>query len=254
MKKTWIKVKRGLLQPKHREAMGVKVWLFFYMLDRANWDTGKIADWTDQDAADDNEMPIRTVRDQRQGLEDAGYIACVQVGSRQIITIFDYVSPRSYDGQVLNARGSGIQQAMAMDYEDQEGNIKVSPLGDIKVSTDQMGDTEGDTEGDPKSVTLPYTHSSHITQDQLTDAWQYTLGELQGIHDRAGFITYINPLKLQGFKDGKIQFFIANNYARDWLMTRGVANEIAGFMRAYLKTAVQTEITTKILEAPCFRR
>jgi hypothetical protein len=42
MRKTWIKVKRGILEPKHIEKLGVAWYLYFYILDNADWDTGTI--------------------------------------------------------------------------------------------------------------------------------------------------------------------------------------------------------------------
>jgi len=45
MKKQWISIKRGLIRdPKHRIVMGECVWLFQYMIDIADWNTGKIPD------------------------------------------------------------------------------------------------------------------------------------------------------------------------------------------------------------------
>lgn len=261
MKKTWIKVKRGLLQKKHRDALGVRVWLYFYMLDRANWDTGKITGWTDQDAADDNEMALRTVRDQRQDIEAAGYIACQQVGQHQVITIFDYVSPRSYDGQVLNPRGTGIPQTIALDFDDEvtaenallNGYTKVLFQGDTKVATGPQGNTEGDTEGDPLNGTLPYTHRSHITQDRLHDAWGFAIGQLQGTIDRASFITYINPMKIQVFQDNTVHFFISNKYAADWIRSHSIDKEIERFMSGILRQKINVEITTVIKETACIQ-
>ena len=66
MKKTWIKIKRGFLQPEHRDAIGIRVWLYMFMVDQADWDTGVIYDWKDQNAADELGMPIGTLRQQRQ--------------------------------------------------------------------------------------------------------------------------------------------------------------------------------------------
>ena len=49
-KKTWIKVKRGLLAPKHRELLGVRFWLYMYLLDKTEWETGIVYGWKDKDA------------------------------------------------------------------------------------------------------------------------------------------------------------------------------------------------------------
>ena len=102
MKKTWIKIKRGLLEPKHRDRIGIRIWLYFYILDIANWDAGKVFEWRDNDAAEDLDMPKRTIRQQRQQLESDDYITCELAGNKQIITINNYTNPRKYDGEVIN--------------------------------------------------------------------------------------------------------------------------------------------------------
>ena len=40
--KTWIKLKRGILEKKHRDELGIRIWLYLYMLDIVDWDTGII--------------------------------------------------------------------------------------------------------------------------------------------------------------------------------------------------------------------
>ena len=74
MKKTWIKIKRGLLEPKHREILGIRIWLYIHMLDRTDWETGIIYGWKDKDEAEDLSMPWRTLQQQRQQLEKLSLI------------------------------------------------------------------------------------------------------------------------------------------------------------------------------------
>ena len=93
MKKLWISIKRGLIRdPKHRVAMGECVWLFQYMIDVADWDTGKIFGWKDEAAADDMQMPIRTLREQRRKLESLDYIICTQKQYDQEIAITNWTN------------------------------------------------------------------------------------------------------------------------------------------------------------------
>lgn len=103
-KKTWIKIKRGLLDPKHRAKFGEKskIWLYLHMLDRANWDDGIVYDWRDKDEADDMAMNWRTLQDHRQGLEAEGYIVCHFMGDHQEIEIKNWINPREYSGTVYN--------------------------------------------------------------------------------------------------------------------------------------------------------
>ena len=94
MRKEWLKVNRGLItDPKHRLAMGETLWLYLYMLDCVNWNTGKIEQWIDSDAAENMSIPVRTLRYQREKLEATGYISCSKSKYFQIITINKYRSP-----------------------------------------------------------------------------------------------------------------------------------------------------------------
>ena len=45
-RKTFVSVKRGLTQdPKHRERMGNRIWLFLHIIDRADFETGMVYDY-----------------------------------------------------------------------------------------------------------------------------------------------------------------------------------------------------------------
>jgi len=103
-KKNWVKVKRGILQPKHRMRLGVRIWLYLHILDRADWETGKVLEWRDVDEANELEMPIKTLRNQRAKLEEDGYISCIRGQHHQEIIIHRWLNPRKYDGKELNPK------------------------------------------------------------------------------------------------------------------------------------------------------
>ena len=144
MKKTWIKIKRGLLEPKHRECLGIRIWLYLYILDNTDWEIGQIREWRDKDAADEMEMPMRTLTQQRQKLIDDGYITCEVAGNKQIITIHNYTNPRRYDGEVINSKGEGYATPRTPDI---------------------VGTNEGTHEGTYEGLSKPRTPSlySHNT-------------------------------------------------------------------------------------------
>ena len=49
-KKNWIYIKRGMSEdPKHRERIGMAIWLFMHMIDAADWETGRVYDWRDKE-------------------------------------------------------------------------------------------------------------------------------------------------------------------------------------------------------------
>lgn len=105
-KKNWIYIKRGLSEdPKHREQMGNRIWLFMHMIDRADWETGIVAGWVDRDEAEDMGIPWRTLQFQRRELEEAGYITCIQKFQHQDIIIHNWSNPKDYGGKVVNVRG-----------------------------------------------------------------------------------------------------------------------------------------------------
>ena len=142
-KKTWIKLKRGLLEPKHRDALGIRIWLYLYILDNTDWETGKMLEWRDSDAADSLRMPQRTIRDQRVKLEEDGYIQCQQGLHKQIITVMNWTDPRLHSETTIN-----------------NGDNNLTPL-ENEVHGDIHGDTHGDIHGYMQLDTL--TSNKHIT-------------------------------------------------------------------------------------------
>ncbi|MDY6867011.1 MAG: hypothetical protein SVT56_03780 [Chloroflexota bacterium] len=148
-RKTWIKIKRGFIKdPKHRVALGNSVWLYLYMLDMADWDTGKVVEWRDSAAADELQMPARTVRYQRQKIEEAGYITCHQEFQRQSIKINRWIDPRDMNDRSLNS----IDGDNNLTPSDTHDDSFLSPSG-------LHGDNHGDNHGGKK---LPPLHISHI--------------------------------------------------------------------------------------------
>ena len=166
-KKHWIMVKRGLsADPKHREAMGQAVWCFLHILDRADFETGKVYDWRDADEAEDMGVNERTLRAWRQSLEKAGYIKCQQKQRGLEITIWNWINPRDYSAGIINPKG----------------DIKTAPSeiqGDIKTAPSEFqGDMQGDMQGDirvRRNIVTPTLDSRVInqgsTQGDETLAW-----------------------------------------------------------------------------------
>ena len=104
MKRTWITVKRGILEPKHRAALGELIWLFIYILDLTNWEEGIIYDWLDKSAAEEMEMSLATLRDQRRKLEIKGYITCEQKQHGIRIIVHNWTNPKEYTGKKYNIK------------------------------------------------------------------------------------------------------------------------------------------------------
>jgi hypothetical protein len=104
MKRTWITVKRGILEPKHRFALGELVWLFLYILDITNWEEGVIEEWLDRGVAEEMEMPLATLVDQRRKLQDKGYITCERKQHGIRIIVHNWTNPREYTGKKYNEK------------------------------------------------------------------------------------------------------------------------------------------------------
>ena len=102
-KKLWIYLKRGLSEdPKHREAMGMAVWLFMHICDAADFEKGIVYDWRDKEIAIDMSISTNTVRDWRARLVEKGYITCQQRQRGIEITINKWNNPRDYSGKTIN--------------------------------------------------------------------------------------------------------------------------------------------------------
>jgi hypothetical protein len=140
MKLTFIKLRRGILEAKHVQKLGIRFPLYIYLLDRANWETGKVLFYRDQDVADQFEMPIRTIREWRRRLWDDGYISCLQKHDHQEIEIKKWSNPR--DKHEENPIVS-----------DEEGSKNMELKGSKNTPPLKEGYIEGYIEGSRKHVT-----------------------------------------------------------------------------------------------------
>jgi len=153
-KKTWIKVKRGILEPKHRRQLGAAWYLYFYMLDLTNWEDGVIYDWKDADVAADLDIPVSTLRDHRRKLEDELYIKTLIKQYGLEITINNWTNPREYSGDVYN-----------------QVDENPSPQ---KYEVNTQVDTQVNTQVDEKLTPLHLIHSTHnhISHDNQQESCQ----------------------------------------------------------------------------------
>jgi hypothetical protein len=111
MKKTWIKIKRGILEPKHIDQLGQAWYLYFYILDQADWETGTVKNWKDSFAADDLGKPIGLIREHRKKLFDEKYIKFIKGQHNQTIIINNWTDPRRYDFHVINPTGQTSEES-----------------------------------------------------------------------------------------------------------------------------------------------
>jgi len=154
------------LEAKHVQTLGMRFPLYLFMLDLADWETGKIKYYRDQDAADKFQLPLRKMRDWRRRLEDDLYISSLQKGNHQEITINKWQDPREKEpvNPIVNDT-EGYEKPVPLSYE------KPSPLPKV--------DTEGYIKGGLKTVTLPYikdtrskTKDKNSPQKKLDDEFK----------------------------------------------------------------------------------
>ncbi len=94
MKREWIKVRNGLLDPKHIKRLGFcPTILYLYMLDNVNWETGVISNWVDSKVAIELDVPTWKVKEYRTRLKEEKYIICQRVLCGQNITVDKWKSP-----------------------------------------------------------------------------------------------------------------------------------------------------------------
>lgn len=166
-KRTFIKVKRGLLEAKHVHALGVRYPMYIWLLDRANWELGKILFYRDNDLADEFEMPLRTIREWRRQLEEDKYIVCVQSGNHQEIIINKWTNPRG--GADINPIVEDTEGYENMEPFNQESDAFMEPKSSKNMEPLSGSDIEGYIEGSRKHVTLPISDIRHQNTDNSKD-------------------------------------------------------------------------------------
>ena len=167
-KKTWIKVKRGILEPKHIDKLGQAWYLYFYILDNANWETGTISEWKDEYAAQDLEKPIGMIREHRKHLASEGYITCEKKRYSQNIIIHNWTDPRRYDGLVQNQNEQCLEKDELYDNAELIQSMgQSSSQSSSQSSTQSSGQTFLDPSLNRGSFIQSQNHNT--TESQLKD-------------------------------------------------------------------------------------
>lgn len=106
MNKSWIKVHTGLTDdPKHRDRMGVRVWLYMRLINMAEYETGVVWFYRDAAMAALMGMPKNTLRTWRRDLEEMKYIKCYPGDQCQHIMIAKWRNPRLVNPPQINVGG-----------------------------------------------------------------------------------------------------------------------------------------------------
>lgn len=167
--RTWIKLHNGLTNdPKHRKEMGVRIWLFAWLVDHADWETGIVWEFTDKECAKEMSssevtVSVRTIEDQRQELDKSGYIICHPGDQCQHIRIMRWRNPRMTNPPQINVPGN----------RDTWYDIRRTPPRS-KLRTPTILDSHKDSHGDERSeVMIAYEKNigpiTPIIAEHLTD-------------------------------------------------------------------------------------
>jgi hypothetical protein len=218
MKKTFIRVKRGILEPKHHRKMGMAIFLYLYMLDNANWEDGIIHEWTDKAAADDLEFPLRTIRDYRRILENGKYIKTSKGQHYQTIIICKWENPKIHDGEIINQSSptalpsdseSGLVASPQNPQSDPQSDLapvsirtpSISKISDIKTymgddkKENSMSRTDAIKKGDGTDMVIlglskkndPILEYPAGVQDLLREFNKYFPVDIPGRKDKHGY-------------------------------------------------------------------
>lgn len=192
--KVWIKIKRGIAtDPKHRQRLGNAIWLYLMLIDEADWETGIVDPYKDEDMAGEMATSISWIREQRRLLEKEGYIECQQLGQKgQRITITKWINPKSYGGEVRN--------------QPKQSGEKVSPSdkGQSVTQSDTQSGAQSVAPSVAPSVTPAHTPTLYPgTNDQESPAAILWREEMKSL---------ISPFDLETFS------FLFEAYSRDRLI------------------------------------
>lgn len=251
-KKTWVALKRGLItDPKHRETLGIRVWFYLYILDRANWEKGAVTEWRDEAEAEAMAMPVRTLQEQRRQLEADGYITCTQKPHCQTVVIHRYVNPREYTGQVYNVKAEDPPDVAGA--HESEGSRNLLPSDDDEGQGSIEGYIEGSIKGyiPPSAPFLRFKESNvkeseggpkpeRTSRDQTP--WIHALLALKKTLNKADYDTWVRDTEILSISNGSVIIGARNTYGAEWLrehVALNVAEALAHALGRPVKVAFE---------------
>jgi hypothetical protein len=202
-RKTWIKVRRGILDSKHTDALGAAWYLFFYILDQADWETGKIIGWKDQFAADELGKTLSLIRYHRQHLQNKEYIICEKRKTDQIITVNRWKDPRQSDFD----NDESTQNCEVLDDESTQNSLLLHPRVEQELSKSRARVEQelSKTFNDP-SIKL-HSSSSHIPYNTVNISNNNNIPNRLPLYDLLlNHFSEYSQLKIPDDKNSKIFF------------------------------------------------
>ena len=126
--KTFIKIKRGIISPKHYESIGPAIWLFMYIIDHADFDTGVMYGYNDADAAEEIGAKKRTVRSWRDKLSEGGYITWKKKPYSLNVTVSNWDNPQDNWGVSDIVMADRIESDIESDIEPTRSDVTHHPI------------------------------------------------------------------------------------------------------------------------------
>ena len=215
-RKTFIKVRPGILTPAHHANIGEAIWLYLYILNRADWDTGKIYDWRDNDAAEDLGIYIGTIRNYRKKLMGE-YIEFVEHGRWSEVTIKKWVDPRTKSSDLDNSADD-----IPDNVPDNMPNNQLSDTDGVRDKVlDNMRDNMPDNTLSPlhivKNTDIRVQNKYIATEPTQISETQRLLESLTGIPPaNAADVDAIREIEMMNPTEQDIRAAIS------WVQTRGV--------------------------------
>lgn len=155
----YIIIGTGLIDAKHMANMEMAIYLYLYLQDRKDWDTGIVYGYTDDEAAQVLGKSRKTILEWRKRLIDGKYIECTR-----------------------KSHGFDIEIKNTFDPRKKRSNAEVTSevTSPEKIESDVTCDVTCDVTPDVTcDVTLPRVnlHALHITKEQITNNKEQSIEE-----------------------------------------------------------------------------
>ena len=168
--KTWIKVKCGILEPKHIAKLGQAWYLYLYLLDNANWDTGVISEWKDEYGVQDLGKPLGMIREHRKQLIKEGYITCTKNQHSQTVVIHNWTNPRTYDGTVQNQSSDKSELKESESLGESDGQSVLNPsVNSLSSSNHITHNTLKELPPEPERIPVVYVNDEYQEVEEIRE-------------------------------------------------------------------------------------
>ena len=166
--KTFVKIKSGILSPKHYEAIGPAIWLFLYLLQHTDWETGTMHGYTDEQAAEELGSKKRTVRSWRMKLQAGNYITWKKKPYSLNIMVSNWDNPNLDWSQTDTRMSRTIESDIESDIEPTRRDGTHHPYSDNRLQTTDNNYADATIQNLFVTITGMLTFPSRSKEQDLT--------------------------------------------------------------------------------------